>query len=111
MPIRLCSEARCAEQVSYRGRCKTHARTRERNTNRAGHDIYRTRRWRLLRRQVLSEQPLCPGVLGDTCDVLAEHVHHLKDIRNGGDPWARTNLQALCASCHGRITRMEQATQ
>lgn len=52
--------------------------------------------WRRLRAQVLAEEPLCrlcaPKV---TAATVVDHID--------GDSWnnARSNLQPLCASCHG----------
>ena len=99
MPIRLCP---CGEPAVYRGKCQDCARTKERTTSRAGRAIYRSKRWQVTRNTVLSEHPFCP------CGRIAEHVHHIKDIADGGLPWDLSNLQALCASCHSKITRSNQ---
>lgn len=106
-----CAEPSCPELATYRGRCATHAHTREQQINRAGHALYRTKRWQLLRRHVLFEQPLCPGINGQACGHLATDVHHIEDIAAGGEPWARANLAALCHSCHSRSTRQEQVSR
>jgi 5-methylcytosine-specific restriction endonuclease McrA len=103
MPIRLCADPSCGNVAVYRGRCRDHARRREQalNRSRAGFAIYRTRRWARTRARVLAEEPICA-----ICEnALSEHVHHVKDIGDGGDPWARENLQGCCAHCHGVITR------
>lgn len=102
MPSRLCLEPTCPEPATFRGRCTTHQRDRQRQINRAGNRIYNTKRWRRTRERVLSEQPLCQ------CGAIAEHVHHITDLVDGGDPWNPDNLQALCAPCHSRITRQRQ---
>jgi 5-methylcytosine-specific restriction enzyme A len=107
MPTRLCAEPGCPNPAATRGRCPTHARTNDKAINRAGHHIYRTTRWQRLRRRVLFEQPICAG-----CDnELAVDVHHRVDIADGGNPWARSNLEALCKSCHSKLTRHHQQTQ
>jgi 5-methylcytosine-specific restriction endonuclease McrA len=36
--------------------------------------------------------------------MIATDVHHIVDLADGGDPWSRANLEALCAPCHGRTT-------
>lgn len=105
MPTRLCSEPRCPHPATTRGRCATHARTTDRQINRAGHAIYRTRRWQLLRRRVLFEQPLCP------CGAIAVDVDHIRSLEQGGKPYERANLMGLCKACHGRKTKREQATR
>jgi 5-methylcytosine-specific restriction enzyme A len=99
MPTRLCLEPKCAAPATYRGRCAEHARTNERNISRSGYAIYRTAKWRHTRNAILSDNPLCP------CGAIATDVHHRVDLADGGDPWARTNLEALCHPCHSRLTR------
>jgi len=101
MPIRLCSHRGCPAPASYRGRCADHARVVNRDTHR-NRGIYNSKRWQILRRSVLFEQSLCE------CGQIATDVHHRHDIAQGGDPWDRNGLEALCASCHGRITRGRQ---
>lgn len=100
-PVRLCLCPACPEVAVTRGRCRAHARAADQQVRRPGRPIYGTKRWQITRARVLAEQPIC-----EECDdALAEHVHHRVDIGDGGDPWARQNLQALCAGCHGRTTR------
>ncbi len=102
MPVRLCSEPRCPNVQTYRGRCPDHARRRNQDTHRNRH-IYNSKRWRILRRRVLYDQPICQH-----CDQeLATDVDHIRPIGRRGDPWAIANLQALCRRCHGRKTKAE----
>ena len=103
MPTRLCLTAGCPNPATYRGRCPQHNRTTEQSTRRAGRHIYNTKRWQQTRRAVLFDQPLCP------CGELATDVHHIVDLDDNGDPWAMSNLEALCHPCHSRITRRNQA--
>jgi 5-methylcytosine-specific restriction endonuclease McrA len=104
--MQVCAEPGCPEPVAYRGRCGAHARQRNQQIDRAGYRIYRTKRWRLTRNRVLAQHPIC-----ERCDQrLAEHVHHIVDLAAGGDAWAPSNLQALCARCHNRETRHRQHT-
>lgn len=110
MPTRLCASPGCPEPAHYRGRCHNCARAQEQRTQRAGHHVYRTKRWQVLRNRVLFEQPLCPGVYGDECGALAEHADHITPLPDG-EPYARSNVQGLCAQCHGRKTKQEQATR
>lgn len=104
MPIRLCSTTGCPEPATYRGRCPDHARTHNQATHRNRH-VYNSKRWKMTRRRVLFEQPLCP------CGNLATDVDHILSIEEGGDPWNQANLQALCASCHSRKTNQEVRTR
>lgn len=101
MPTRLCSESRCPEPASYRGRCPTHAKQRNTDTHR-NRSIYNSKRWAITRNRVLFEQPLCG------CGAIATDVHHVIDLEDGGDPWSRSNLEALCHGCHSRLTRQHQ---
>jgi 5-methylcytosine-specific restriction endonuclease McrA len=102
MPVRLCTEPRCPQVATHRGRCPDHARQRNRDTHRNRH-IYNSKRWRILRRKVLFDYPIYQH-----CDrELATDVDHIRPIERGGDPWALSNLQALCAPCHGRKMKAE----
>lgn len=99
---RVCLAPGCPNEASYRGRCADHARTRNRVTHR-NRDVYNSKRWRLLRRAVLFDDPLCRE-----CGRIATDVDHVKPIEDGGAPFDRENCQPLCASCHSRKTRREQ---
>ena len=101
MPYRHCLEPRCPEPAVSRGRCRTHARERERATH-PNKRLYNSARWRHTRRRQLHRQPLCK------CGAIAVDVDHVQPIEQGGDPWNPANLQSLCRPCHGRKTRSEQ---
>lgn len=71
--------------------------------------FYDSRRWRATRKVVLYEQPWCDG-WGPTkgcCGKLATEVDHIVPRANGGDEFARVNLQGLCKPCHSRKTAYE----
>jgi 5-methylcytosine-specific restriction endonuclease McrA len=103
MPIRLCNgHPTCSEKAVYRGRCAKHSRENEREINRAGRQLYGTKRWQMTRRKVLFLNPLCQ------CGAIAEDVHHKVDLADDGDPWALEGLEALCRSCHSKETRARQ---
>ena len=106
MPTRLCLESACPNPATFRGRCHTHARQRDRSINRAGYRIYRTKRWKITRRAYLFDHPLCEH---HGCGLIATDVHHRVDIGQGGDPWHPENLQALCKPHHSQITRARSA--
>jgi len=65
--------------------------------------------WRKLRKLVLAERPLCedPFETHEAAGqvVAAEEVHHLDGNSRNNRP---ANLQALCKSCHSRVTVQEQ---
>lgn len=104
MPTRLCLTPKCANPATHRGRCPRHTKQRNTETRSLNKPVYNSARWKHTRQRVLFEQPLCP------CGHIATDVDHILDIQQGGDPWARTNLQALCHSCHATKTR-SQATR
>lgn len=102
MPTRLCSEATCPNPATYRGRCATHARQVNRETHR-NRSLYGSKRWQLLRRQVLLEQPICAC----GCGRLSEDVDHITPVERGGAPFDRANTQGLAHDCHAKKTRRE----
>lgn len=111
-PARPCRAPGCPNLVRGPGSyCPEHAREVQRrydaergSPSRRGYG----RNWRRLRAIVLAEQPLCAdpdGVHGDE-PPLATEVDHIVPLRAGGTN-ARSNLQALCKSCHSRKTARE----
>jgi hypothetical protein len=76
MPTRLCSTARCPDPATYRGYCTTHAQQRNRETH-TNKSIYSSKRWQMLRRKVLFEEPLC------SCGEIATDVDHIQPIERG----------------------------
>ena len=65
-------------------------------------EVYLTPRWRAIRATVLADAghlcALC--ICSDGRTIGATEVHHMRPIREGGDPFARENLIALCRNCH-----------
>lgn len=104
MPIRLCLEPRCSSEATYRGRCRVHSRGKERQTHR-NKSFYNSKAWRMLRRAVLFDEPLCRR-----CGEVATDVDHIVPIEDGGAKLDRSNCQPLCGPHHGQKTRREQAT-
>jgi 5-methylcytosine-specific restriction endonuclease McrA len=105
-PTRPCAQPGCPELVRGKGRyCAKHARKIERtrkkesekNRPTAAQRGYGTE-WRKIRDEFLSHHPVC-----ERCGAEATQVHHRLDRRlGGGDDW--DNLEALCKSCHSRVT-------
>lgn len=102
MPIRLCLEPGCPYPSKYRGRCASHAASRDRETH-PNKAIYNSVKWVFTRRRQLFEEPLCA-----VCGEIATDVDHINPIAAGGGIWAPINLQSLCRSCHATKTRSEQ---
>lgn len=72
--------------------------------------VYNTTRWRELRLQKLSSNPLCEKCLEKGLITLAEDVHHIFEISNACNIYEMKsigfdyhNLMALCKECHIEI--------
>ena len=63
-----------------------------------------SRRWGRVRREVLDRDGWRCQSCGRAGRLEADHIEALEV---GGDPWALTNLQALCKACHKAKTRTE----
>jgi 5-methylcytosine-specific restriction protein A len=70
--------------------------------SRRGYD----RVWTRARRMFLRRHPMCeaPG-----CNRPAEDVHHVIPLQKCNNRLDFANLQALCHSCHSRVTGEERA--
>lgn len=102
-PLNQCAEPTC-NQLTPGHRCPEHSTAQARQYRANSSTIYNTKRWRILRRTVLAEQPICAE---PNCQAIAVDVDHIVAIRNGGDPWARSNLHGLCRPHHSRKTAHE----
>jgi 5-methylcytosine-specific restriction endonuclease McrA len=108
-PKKVCLEPRCPNLVDdpkYRGRCKEHYLERERERNRRRRadpdrgrrvQVYHSKRWLMLRRRVLFEQPICAE---EGCMRLATDCDHIIPMSQGGAEYERENTQGLCAHHH-----------
>ena len=64
-------------------------------------NIYRTFRWRKLRREILDAAPLCVKCVIDGRTKAATEVDHILPLKDYPDlAYIRSNLQALCKTCH-----------
>lgn len=71
--------------------------------------LIHTRRWLLLRHQVLTEHPICERCEEAGILTPATEVHHVKPVESGTTKaekrrlmYSRGNLRALCHDCHVR---------
>lgn len=102
---RPCLEPGCPNLADYRGRCKAHARVREREThNKDRKRIYSSKKWRLTRRKLM-------GICVDCGQRVGEHLDHIIPLEEGGEIWDPTNLQPLCHACHSKKTRREMGRE
>lgn len=113
MPSSPCVEPSCGSLAVYRGRCAVHSKDRERETHRTGRltptsgRIYGQKRWILLRRRQLFDEPLCRECAKEGRETIATLVDHIVPVEDGGEPWSLDNLQSLCAPHHGVKTSRE----
>ncbi len=76
---------------------------------------YDTKRWRDAREIYLTKNPLCVlcAQMGRAAEATV--VDHIRPWKDGGTDaernqlfWNQDNWQALCASCHSGVKRMEE---
>ena len=74
--------------------------------------VYNTTKWRELRMQKLSNNPLCEKCLEKGIVTLATDVHHIYEISNANSIYEMksigfdyNNLMSLCKECHIEIHR------
>ena len=105
-PIRLCAAPRCGSTaVPGKSRCAVHL-AEQRKANRSVNDaFYSSKAWRLSRRRHLFAYPLCQFRLedGEECGLLADSVHHIVELEDGGAPRDPANLMSCCRSHHSVI--------
>lgn len=61
---------------------------------------YHLPKWRSLRKQQLTKQPLCVYCERKGLITKATIADHIKAVRLGGEFWDINNLQSLCVNCH-----------
>ena len=61
---------------------------------------YKTKRWRVIRQQVLMDNPLCLECNGMGRVTPARVIDHIIPVRSGGEFFDLSNLQPLCDKCH-----------
>jgi 5-methylcytosine-specific restriction endonuclease McrA len=106
MPVRMCSVAGCGNTVK-RGRCPEHSAEQRKASRSPNKSFYDTLAWRMSRREQLFREPLCEYKLDDgtTCGVVADSVHHITPIEDGGARRDKANLMSVCRSHHTVIHR------
>jgi 5-methylcytosine-specific restriction protein A len=63
-------------------------------------------RWRQIRARFVRDNPLCVECLKQDKLTPVEEVHHIVPLSKGGTH-AKSNLMALCKSCHSQVTARE----
>jgi hypothetical protein len=101
--MRLCTTPGCSEAATVDYRCRDHNRERNRRYTSPNKPVYNSRRWTFTRRRKLFTDPFCA-----VCGGIAEDVHHIIDIEDGGAVWSLQNLQSLCHAHHSQLSRARQ---
>jgi 5-methylcytosine-specific restriction enzyme A len=67
--------------------------------------FYSSRAWKSSRRSFLFDHPLCQYVLedGTQCGEVADSVHHVIPIEDGGPKRDPANLMSVCRPHHSAI--------
>jgi 5-methylcytosine-specific restriction protein A len=76
--------------------------------------VYDLQEWKRVRREYLTDHPLCHHCQARGILKPAEHVDHIVPITKGGEWFDEDNLQGLCHPCHsvktlgdkGHVVRM-----
>ena len=92
--LKVCSFGECHE-LTHGKYCQRHR------------DIDRTRqtsRWKRVRLQVLRNAPVCERCSQD----FSMEVNHIVPLERGGAEYDYDNLEALCVSCHRKVTAAQR---
>ncbi|SFM16718.1 HNH endonuclease [Shimia aestuarii] len=79
----------------------------DQSRTRAGFSLYGSDKWKRLSAQLRRDHPYCRQC-GKTSMQTTLQVDHIVPLRDGGDPFDRSNLQVLCIPCHNTKTRAER---
>lgn len=105
-PKRPCSHPGCPNLTDGRF-CEQHEKEEARRYETYDRDPAVKKRynrtWRRIRDQYIAEHPLCEQCEMNGKLTRAEEVHHKKPLSEGGTH-DKSNLMALCKSCHSEIT-------
>jgi len=104
-PIRLCLEPSCPNRATTRGRCVLHAKEERKQNRSVNNSWYASKPWRMSRRKQLCDHPLCQyrDEHGEACGLLADSVHHIVPIEDGGARRDPANLMSVCRPHHSAI--------
>lgn len=112
-PKRPCSYPGCPKLVDGRF-CEEHAKQEFKRYEKYERDPDKAkrygRRWQRIRDRFIAAHPLCEECKKYGITTVAEEVHHIKPLAQGGSN-AEDNLLSLCKSCHSRITIRERTAK
>lgn len=100
MPYKAKIPCRACGQLCDRGLCDEHRRERDRARPSAAQRGYDAE-WREFRSTYLVEHNVCESDEG--CARIADELHHVVRLEDGGAKYLSSNLQALCSVHHRRL--------
>lgn len=106
-PSRICLEPGCPRfGAPGKSMCAVHA-AEQRKQNRSPNDaFYASKPWRMSRKTQLGAHPLCQyEEHGQPCGRIADSVHHIVPIEEGGPRRDPGNLMSVCRPHHSAIHR------
>ena len=98
-PKKPCRKYNCKNYQVKDGYCLDHWLPRWERQPSASDSIYHLQNWRRVRDLKLRRFPICEICLKN----LADTVHHIVPIDEGGDFWDSDNHQSVCRDCHEKI--------
>jgi 5-methylcytosine-specific restriction endonuclease McrA len=104
--LRPCAEPRCPEPAAPgKSRCPKHAAEQRKQNRTVNNSWYASKPWRIARRRYLFSHPFCEYVdnNGQACGRLADSVHHVLPIEEGGARRDEANMMATCRPHHSQI--------
>lgn len=127
MTKKLCTYVGCRTIVEHNNdgsspRCPLHPvksktsqedrqRKYEHHYDEKGRNIYSTYRWKKLRKQKVTLNPICEHCEEHGIAKSVEEVDHIIEIEDGGEIWDINNLQSLCKQCHINKTNKSKANR
>lgn len=95
-PKKPCRKYGCSGYQEKDGYCLKHWKPGWSKTGQRSDARYHSGNWQRIRETRLIENPIC-----ERCDQkVANTVHHIEPVEEGGDFWDYDNIQALCRDCH-----------
>ena len=102
-----------ARDLRSHGRTLEAKKEHKRDIQRAGGSIYATERWKQLAKRYKKQHPRCVecGATNKERQLYVDHIVEIQDLpQRENDPlvWDESNLQTLCARCHGKKTHTKR---
>lgn len=106
-PKRPCAYPGCGRLAVSEQYCAEHQKAMDKHYNQYERDPASNKRygraWKRIRDRYIKSHPLCEECEKQGKLTPAEEVHHILPLSKGGGN-EKSNLMALCKSCHSRIT-------